>query len=161
MMKKRTAALLSCLLILSCFLLTACGGQEAPETTAAPTEAVEQTLTGTGTMTWHGNVKFCVVADVTVKGDVIQNVSLRDSSLVTTDAFTGWVDNRDEFLGRFVGVPADEILAMEALSPDDSNDHEDGGSVSGGVDGITGATASSNVVVRAIQDALSKLEAQK
>ena len=157
-MKKRTAALLSCLLILSCFLLTACGGREAPETTAAPTEPVEQTLTGTGTLTWHGSVKFCVVADVTVKEDIIQSVALRDSSYVTTDAFTGWVDNRDAFLARFEGKSAADILAMEALSPDDTGDHEDGGTVSGAVDGITGATASSNAVVRAVQDALSKLE---
>ena len=146
-----TAAVLAALLLASC-----APAQDAQETTA-PAPAV-RTVTGTASMTWHGTTKFVAVVEVTVEGNVLQQVSIRDGSTVTTDAFTGWIKGQEEYLGQYTGKTVEQIKALELSGPENPGDHHDGGSMSGDIDAITGATASSVSVAMAVQNAVEKLE---
>ena len=109
--------MISAFLALSALLLPSCGSAAGePETTDAPatdaetTTAGEVMVTGIGTMVWHVDTTFTAVVDVTISGDKIESIALRSSSVVSTDAFTGWRDNRESYLVR----PTSPITTMSA-----------------------------------------------
>ena len=118
-----------------------------------------QTLTGSATLTWHGNLEFLALVDVTLQGDVIQSVTVRDGSFITTDAFAGWEPNKAAYLEQYVGLTVADIEELRALPPEDVNNHYDGGSIEGDVSVVTGASASSTVIAMAVKDAISKYQA--
>lgn len=113
-------------------------------------------VSGSATLTWHFNETFMAIVDVTLEGDVIKKVEVRDSSYVHTgeSAFRLWVENKDYYLQSFEGLTIDQIKALEANDPADVSNHNDGGSMSGDVDAIAGATASSTVVAKAVKAAI-------
>ncbi len=157
MKKKFLTILLACLLLASC----SSGEGGAADTANTSPEAVEtaaKTATGTATLTWHVNTTFVAAVDVTVEDGVITDLVLRDGSVVTTDAFTGWIKGRESYLEQYIGKTVEQIKALVAEQPEDVYDHHDGGSMSGDVDAIAGATASSAVVAMAVKNAIEKLE---
>ena len=152
-MKKIAALLCALLLAAGAISLSACAaGREGGS------EPQVQTLTGTATLTWHGHLEFLAVVDVVLEGDVIQSVTVRDGSFITTDAFSGWEPNREAYLEQYVGLTGADITEMKALPPDDANDHHDGGSVEGAVSVVTGASASSTVIAMAVKNAIERYE---
>lgn len=153
-MKKTAALLCALLLAVGAVSLAACGGSGAE----GNTDAQEQTLTGTATLTWHGNLEFLAVVDVALEGDVIQSVTVREGSFITTDAFSGWEPNREAYLEQYVGLTVADITEMKALPPDDANDHHDGGSIEGAVSVVTGASASSTVIAMAVKNAIEQYQ---
>ena len=116
----------------------------------------EKTYRGSSTLTWHTNETFVAMVDVTILGNKITKVEIVDGSYITTgsDAFKLW--DEEEFLSRFIGKTVEEINALEANDPVNPSNHFDGGSLSGSVDAIAGATASSTVVAKAVKQAVLK-----
>ena len=142
--------MISAFLALSVLLLPSCGSAAGePETTDAPATDAETTIagevmvTGIGTMVWHVDTTFTAVVDVTISGDKIESIALRSSSVVSTDAFTGWRDNRESYLAQYNGISLDSIRNLE---------------VHGSTDVTEGATASSVVIAMAVKDAVSKYD---
>ena len=112
--------MISAFLALSALLLPSCGSAAGePETTDAPATDAETTtagdvmVTGIGTMVWHVDTTFTAVVDVTISGDKIESIALRSSSVVSTDAFTGWRDNRESYLAQYNGISLDLIRNLE------------------------------------------------
>lgn len=150
-------------LFLALLLLTSCASGEggAAETGDGVSESVEntvKTVTGTANLTWHVDTTFVAAVDVTVEDGVITDLVLRDASVVTTDAFTGWIKGRESYLEQYIGKTVEQIKALVAEQPVDVYNHYDGGSMSGDIDAIAGATASSTVVAMAVKNAIEKLE---
>ncbi len=116
----------------------------------------EKTYRGSSTLTWHTNETFVAMVDVTILGNKITKVEIVDGSYITTgsDSFKLW--DEEEFLSRFIGKTVEEINALEANDPVNPSNHFDGGSLSGSVDVIAGATASSTVVAKAVKQAVLK-----
>ncbi len=161
MVKKRMAMVLSALALTSLLLASCAPAQDASVQDASEqTDAAEttQTATGTATLTWHGTTQFVAAVEVTVTGDTIDSVTVRDGSMVSTDAFTGWIKGQEEYLAQYTGKTLEQIKALEAKAPENPKDHHDGGSMSGDVDAISGATASSTVVAMAVKNAVEKIE---
>lgn len=138
-------------IILTAFL-TSCNGSnnnssETPEI---------RVVSGSATLVWHYDETFMAIVDVTLNGDTITNVTVRDSSYVHTgdSTFRLWTENKDYYLESYIGLTVDEIKALKADDPIDVTNHNDGGSMSGAVDAIAGATASSTVVAKAIKAAI-------
>ena len=162
----RGKRMISALLAVSSLLLPSCGAAEtpsAPETTEAPessdeTTSGEVTVTGIGTMVWHVDTTFTAVVDVTISGDKIESIALRSSSVVSTDAFTGWRDNRESYLSQYNGISLDSIRNLEVHGSTDVTDHHNVGEINGDIDAIAGATASSVVIAMAVKDAVSKYD---
>ena len=154
--------LISALLIIPALALPSCGGAPVtPSDTTAETEdtsANEVTVTGIGTTVWHVNTTFTAVVDVTISGDKIKSVALRSSSVVSTDAFTGWRDNRESYLKQYEGISLDSIRNLEVHGSTDVNDHHNVGGINGDIDAISGATASSVVIAMAVKDAVNKYD---
>lgn len=122
-------------------------------------ESKIQTLTGLATLTWHGNETFNCVVKVTLTDDVIVKVEVKEGSYINTgiETFRLWEENKDEYLASYVGKTVAEINALEANDPIDVSNHYDGGSMSGCIDAIAGATASSTVVAKAVKDAVKNI----
>ena len=162
----RGKRMISAFLALSALLLPSCGSGAAgdPETTDAPatdsetTTAGEMMVTGIGTMVWHVDTTFTAVVDVTISGDKIESIALRSSSVVSTDAFTGWRDNRESYLAQYNGISLDSIRNLEVHGSTDVTDHHNVGEINGDIDAIAGATASSVVIAMAVKDAVSKYD---
>lgn len=162
----RGKRIISAFLALSALLLPSCGSGAAgdPETTDAPstdaetTTAGEVTVTGIGTMVWHIDTTFTAVVDVTISGDKIESIALRSSSVVSTDAFTGWRDNRESYLAQYNGISLDSIRNLEVRGSTDVTDHHNVGEINGDIDAIAGATASSVVIAMAVKDAVNKYD---
>lgn len=162
----RGKRIISALLALSALLLPSCGSGAAgdPETTDAPstdaetTTAGEVTVTGIGTMVWHVDTTFTAVVDVTISDDKIESIALRSSSVVSTDAFTGWRDNRESYLAQYNGISLDSIRNLEVHGSTDVTDHHNVGEINGDIDAIAGATASSVVIAMAVKDAVNKYD---
>lgn len=144
-------------LMLITITLAACDSELTEASADDKTETAEtKVVSGSATLTWHYNETFMAVVDVTLEGDVIKNVSVRDSSYVHTgeEAFRLWVDNKDYYLESYIGLTIDQVKTLEANDPKDVTNHNDGGSMSGDVDAIAGATASSTVVAKAVKAAI-------
>ena len=161
----RGKRMISAFLALSALLLPSCGSAAGePETTDAPatdaetTTAGEVIVTGIGTMVWHVDTTFTAVVDVTISGDKIESIALRSSSVVSTDAFTGWRDNRESYLAQYNGISLDSIRNLEVHGSTDVTDHHNVGEINGDIDAIAGATASSVVIAMAVKDAVSKYD---
>lgn len=162
----RGKRIISAFLALSALSLPSCGSGAAgdPETTDAPstdaetTTAGEVTVTGIGTMVWHVDTTFTAVVDVTISGDKIESIALRSSSVVSTDAFTGWRDNRESYLAQYNGISLDSIRNLEVHGSTDVTDHHNVGEINGDIDAIAGATASSVVIAMAVKDAVNKYD---
>ena len=141
----RGKRMISAFLALSALLLQSCGSAAGePETTDAPATDVETT--------------FTAVVDVTISGDKIESIALRSSSVVSTDAFTGWRDNRESYLAQYNGISLDSIRNLEVHGSTDVTDHHNVGEINGDIDAIAGATASSVVIAMAVKDAVSKYD---
>ena len=149
----RGKRIISAFLALSALSLPSCGSGAAgdPETT-------EVTVTGIGTMVWHVDTTFTAVVDVTISGDKIESIALRSSSVVSTDAFTGWRDNRESYLAQYNGISLDSIRNLEVHGSTDVTDHHNVGEINGDIDAIAGATASSVVIAMAVKDAINKYD---
>ena len=158
-MKKSAAALLLAL----CALLPSCGSGETEETQpSVPADtAAAVTVTGTGKLTWHnGDANFLAVVDVTIENDSVKSIELRKSSVVSTDAFTGWRDNRETYLAQYDGLSLDAVKELKVNYPTDITDHNNVGSLEGEIDAISGATASSVVIAAAVKDAVEKYDSK-
>lgn len=166
----RGKRIISALLALSALMLPSCGSAAGePETSDAPstgapatdaetTTAGEVTVTGIGTMVWHIDTTFTAVVDVTISGDKIESIALRSSSVVSTDAFTGWRDNRESYLAQYNGISLDSIRNLDVHGSTDVTDHHNVGEINGDIDAIAGATASSVVIAMAVKDAVNKYD---
>ena len=157
--------MISAFLALSALLLPSCGSAAGePETTDAPatdaetTTAGEVMVTGIGTMVWHVDTTFTAVVDVTISGDKIESIALRSSSVVSTDAFTGWRDNRESYLAQYNGISLDSIRNLEVHGSTDVTDHHNVGEINGDIDALAGETASIVVIEMAVQDSVSKYD---
>ena len=138
-------------------LLVGCNKKTDENTTNNDANKVEtRVVTGSATLTWHYNETFMAIVDVTLEGNVIKKVEVRDSSYVHTgeSAFRLWAENKDYYLQSYEGLTIEQVQALEANDPLNPSDHNDGGSMSGDVDAIAGATASSTVVAKAIKAAI-------
>lgn len=124
--------------------------------------AEERTLTGQDTFSWHIPVTtFDVVVSVSLKGDKITEVTVNPASFADTGDYPSWELFKDDFLAQFVGMTVEEVLAIEIYGPVDTGEldyvfKDDVGSVSGEIDVVATASASSIAVLKAIQNALSK-----
>ncbi len=143
------------ILLILVFSLVSCTTSDV-DTDTDNTEDATVVLTGTSTLTWHYNETFNCVVRVTLKGNVIESVEIVEGSYISTgsDTFRLWDENKDEYLASYIGKTVEEINALEANDPTDVTNHYDGGSMSGVVEAISGATASSTVVAKAIKDAV-------
>ncbi|MCI8388715.1 MAG: FMN-binding protein [Clostridiales bacterium] len=149
---KFTAILLSLLLLASC-------GQPASDGNDSDSDKTEtRTVTGTATMTWHSTTQFVAAIDVTLNGDVIESIEIRDGSVIVTDAFSGWQKGKNDYLAQYTGKTVEQIKALKTEAPKDVNNHYDGGSIEGDIDAIAGATASSTVIAMAVKNAIDKLD---
>lgn len=125
------------------FTLVGCGTEES------------KTEVGRASLSWHGgDANFEAIVEVTVLDKVITDVVLRDSSIVDIQPFDKWEDNYEYFLTTFIGMSLEEISNI-SLSEEPTDYHYTGSTVDG-IDIITGASASSRVVIKAVQDACSK-----
>ena len=159
--------MISAFLALSALLLPSCGNAAGePETTDAPatdaetTTAGEVMVTGIGTMVSHVDTTFTAVVDVTISGDKIESIALRSSSVVSTDAFTGWRDNRESYLAQYNGISLDSIRNLEVHGSNyDVTDHHNVGEINGDIDAIARARRRRSVVIAmAVKDAVSKYD---
>ena len=112
---------------------------------------------GSSTLTWHGNETFNCVVEVTIKNNVIEKVEIREGSYIHTgvETFRIWDENKEKYLSSYVGKTLEEIEELKTMDPLDPTDHYDGGSIEGCIDAISGATASSTVVAKAIKNAVN------
>lgn len=131
------------------------------ETTSASSEAEAVVVKGIGELTWHFDVTFLCLANVTIKEDIILKVEISDASEVTTDAFTGYLDGKEAYLNQYVNKTVQQIIDLKISDPKDVTNHYDGGSIDGCIDVITGASASSTVIAKAVKDACLKYMEEK
>lgn len=152
-------------LAVSSLLFVSCGNDiiTAPEpenefVISEVTESAERTVTGTGRLKWHGNTEFVAVVDVTAENDIIRKINVRNGSFIETDAFARWDEERENYLSEYEGISFSQIDSLTAEPPADVNNHYDAGRMSGDIDAVSGATASSTVIAMAVKDAVKKLE---
>ena len=126
----------------------------------------EKTVSGTGTLIWHINEEFTAEAEVTVKDNVITDITVNPESYVTTgmkytmgNKTYEWTEEvQSKYLSQYIGLNVSQILAMDVRQPADPTDHYDGGSLtSDDVTVVTGATASSVVLAMAIRNAVAQI----
>ncbi len=103
---------------------------------------------------WDASSRYGIAVKVVLKGDVIQKVSVIDSSYIeVSDSWTDkalWNDGLEELLNSYVGKTVDEVLAV-TVTISDSGQPE---SVSDSSYVITGATQGSGRLLLAVQNAL-------
>lgn len=144
-------------LVIALALLTGCDHSSQSQTS----DSQSQTSTGFGKNLWHGTENFTAYATVTVKDDVLVQVTIDpDRGYYHTGAgsFPSWtMQVRDDFVKEFIGLSVEKVIELKALPAQNPANHYDGGSIEGAVDAVTGATASSVTIAIAIQDAVSKI----
>lgn len=131
--------------------------QPAGEEEAKAAEAIGESYTGIASMTWHGDTEFTAIVDVTIDNGVITGVNVREGSVIDTgtESFRLWAEGKDAYFAQYIGKDVQVILDL-VLTPSANVDHFDGGKIEGGIDAVTGATASSTTVAMAVQDAVKK-----
>ena len=131
----------------------------APEDASAPAEtaAAGKIITGTASMTWHGDTVFTAIVDVSMQDNVLTGIALREGSVIDTgvDTFRLWAEGKEAYLAQYAGKTAQEILDLR-LTPSANEDHHDGGKIEGAIDAVSGATASSTTIAMAVQNAVEK-----
>lgn len=130
---------------------------DAPSAPVAQTEAAGKTVTGTASMTWHGDTEFTAIVDVSLQDGVLTGIALREGSVIDTgvSTFRLWAEGKDAYLAQYAGKTVQEILDLK-LTPSANQDHYDGGKIEGAIDAVSGATASSTTIAMAVQDAVKK-----
>lgn len=115
----------------------------------------ERTLIGTAQFDWHVPIHtFDVTVHVTLKGDKITNVRLNEASYFETGDYDEWCNGQEIYLEQYVGLTVSQVLDFEIVG--EATDKIYVGHLVGDVYVVTGATASSLAVAKAIMNAMTK-----
>lgn len=147
MLKKLIVAVL---LVISSFSLGGCEDN-------TELDSYDRVLTGMATFDWHIPVNtFDVIVEVKLSKDVIYSVEINEACYAETGDYGIWTLCVDDFLDQFVGLKVSEVSSFVINAPVDPTNKDDVGSLTGSVDVIATATASSLAVVKAILNAVEK-----
>ncbi len=178
-MKKTILLALALVLVCACFV--ACTPQQQPESPTAKYVLKDGTYVGYGQqVAFHGGDGPDANVIITVANNKITAIDFE--TVPTTDGFivggregkwnksgkTGEQQHTadyelqpeaQDFLNRIIALSLDEIMELKVNDPQNPSDHWDGGSIDG-LSPMSGATATSCLVVRGVQAAIRKGVAQ-
>lgn len=130
--------------------LTACNNEEV-----STDNQVERTITGVAAFQWHIPITtFNVTVHVTFKGDTITEVRINEASFYETGDYDIWVQNQDTYLAQYVGLTVEQVKSFEIIG--EATDKIYVGELIGDVYVVTGASATSLAVAKAVMNAVSK-----